>query len=201
MNAVYGIANAGVSRGTAKWEGVTARLTLPLYVISSAFAGFATGALLGAAGSAIPLNERVAIASGLALMTVVLGVAGAFGRMTRPLQCDRETPRRWIDLGPVRWAVRNGLTLGFGATTRIGFVLWYVVGIGAALTGTWLAGALIYGAYGLTRGAGAWAAILATRRLPADRVGLFMMKHHYTALRVTSLHLLLLSVAVLVAVG
>jgi hypothetical protein len=201
MNAVYGIANAGVSRGAARWGELTARLTLPLYVLASAGAGVATGAALGAIGGAIPLDGRIAIASGLALAAVAMGVAGVLGRMTTPLQCDRETPREWVDRGPVSWAVRNGVVLGFGATTRIGFVLWYAVGAGALLTGDWVAGALIYGAYGLTRGAGAWVAILATRRYPADRVGLFAMKHHYTALRVTSVHLLMLSIAMLVAVG
>jgi hypothetical protein len=132
--------------------------------------------VLGVLGGAIPLDGRVAMASGLALAAVALGVAGVLGRMTKPLQCDRETPREWVDHGPVSWAFKNGLVLGFG-------------------------GALIYGAYGLTRGAGAWAAILATRRFPADQVGLFAMRPHYTALRVTSVHLLMISVAMLVAVG
>jgi hypothetical protein len=201
MNAVYGIANAGVHRRRTMWGEVTTRLTLPLYVLASTCAGATTGAVLGAVGSLIPPTTRISIATGLALIAVIAGAGGVLGRFTRPLQCDRETPRAWVELGPASWAVRNGLALGFGATTRIGFILWYVVGVGAVLTGNWVTGALVYGAYGLTRGAGAWATILATRRFPSDRVGLFMMTHHRTALYLTSIHLLMLSVAVVVAVG
>ena len=70
--------------------------------------------------------------------------------------------------GPLWWAIRNGVTLGFGATSRIGFLLWYVVPIGALLFGSPALGAAIYGTYELVRGAAAPAILLGTWRLKAD---------------------------------
>lgn len=68
------------------------------------------------------------------------------------IQCDRETPQAWIHSGPIKWAVYNGVVLGNGATSRIGFWLWYLVPGAALLAGSPLRGAIVYGAYGLARG-------------------------------------------------
>jgi hypothetical protein len=50
------------------------------------------------------------------------------------------------------WAARNGLAMGTGFTTRIGFWLWYAVPVSALLSASVLEGAAIYGAYALVRG-------------------------------------------------
>ena len=46
------------------------------------------------------------------------------------------------------WAMRNGLTLGIGATSRIGFALWYAIPFGVFCLGDPEAGAFIYATYG-----------------------------------------------------
>src|SRR3954453_9189332 len=107
MNAVYGIANAGVHRRRTMWGEVTTRLTLPLYVLASSCAGATTGAVLGAVGSLIPPTTRISIATGLTLIAVIAGERVVLGRFTRSLQCNQESPRTWVELVPARWAVRN----------------------------------------------------------------------------------------------
>jgi hypothetical protein len=202
MNAVYGIANAGVSRGLTRSSALSPATVSVVYVAACTLGGTATGALLGALGGVLPANVRAATATALALLAIGAGLAALSGRhIGPPLQCDRETPRDWVDRGRVAWAVRNGLALGFGGSTRIGFAAWYAIGLGALLTGSWLGGAIIYGVYGLTRGAGAWVAMAAIKRTSADRVGLFMMKRYQTSIELTTAQMLMLGVAVLVAVG
>jgi hypothetical protein len=68
----------------------------------------------------------------------------------------------------LRWAIRNGLALGFGATSRIGFRLWYVVPLGAFLIGDPGAGSTIYGTYALVRALGAPVLPLGMTRLETD---------------------------------
>jgi hypothetical protein len=63
--------------------------------------------------------------------------------------------------GPLGWATRNGLALGIGATSRIGFWLWYVMPVTALLSASPLAGAAIYGLYGALRAGGVWVLLLA----------------------------------------
>ncbi|HEV3000934.1 MAG TPA: hypothetical protein VGW75_09375 [Solirubrobacteraceae bacterium] len=138
---------------------------MALYVLASTFTGAAAGAARSALGALIPADGRAAAGSLLAIAGVVLGLAGLLGRALRPaLQCDRETPQRWVHEGRVQWAVKNGAALGFGAGTRLGFVLWYAVPAGALLIGNPAAGAAVYGAYGLARAGGAGAIWLAARR-------------------------------------
>src|SRR5207302_1566920 len=50
-----------------------------------------------------------------------------------------------------RTAAYNAATLGFGFTTRIGFWLFFVIPLGAFLTGSVWMGALVYGMYAATR--------------------------------------------------
>jgi hypothetical protein len=61
-----------------------------------------------------------------------------------------------MDRGPVYGALRNGVALGQGYTTRIGFAAWYLIPFACFVLGDGLTGALIYGAYGLVRGACLW---------------------------------------------
>lgn len=131
-------------------------------ILFSMFAGVGgalSGLLLGAAGSAVPLDARLALSSLFAPIGVILGALDSVGR-GRPLQCDRETPKMWVQDGAMGWAMKNGLALGCGASSRVGFWLWYVVPAGAFLFGSAALGLLIYGTYRLMRGLGVWVFLL-----------------------------------------
>jgi hypothetical protein len=121
------------------------------YVIGGAGAGIAAGAILGLLGSAASDVVR----AGAAVITAVVGIAvGAVeltGRRVPMIQHDRETPFYWKHTGAIGWALRQGAALGFGARTRLGFWLWYVIPVGALISASPLLGAAGYGLYGFTR--------------------------------------------------
>ena len=171
-----------------------------VYPLSSALAGLAAGALLGSAGNLLPLDLRLAAGSVLAVAAAAAGALELFGRRIHPPQFDRETPQRWVHKGPLRWAIRNGLTLGFGATSRIGFLLWYVVPIGALLCGNPVLGAAIYGTYGLVRGVAAPSVLVATMRVKGD-ISEWLVLHREAARIPAAGQMVLTGVAVAVAVG
>lgn len=171
-----------------------------VYSLSSALAGLTAGTLLGIVGGLLPLDLRLAVGSVLAVVALILGTLELFGRRIKLPQFDCETPQRWIHKGPLRWAIRNGLTLGLGATSRIGFLLWYVIPIGALLFGTPILGAAIYGTYGLIRGVAAPLILLGTLRLKAD-VSDWLVMHSQAARVPVAGQLILTGVAVAVAVG
>jgi len=102
--------------------------------------------------------------------------------------------------GPLRWAIRNGLTLGFGATSRIGFWLWYVIPLGAFLVGDSIFGAIIYGAYGLIRALGATVILLGMIRLKTD-ISDWLIERYGEARILTSGQLVFLGVATAIVVG
>jgi hypothetical protein len=139
-----------------------------VYTLASALAGLVAGAALGTVGDLLPLDIRLAVGSILAIAAIVVGGLELFGRRVQPWQFDCETPQRWVNRGSLRWATRNGLALGFGATSRIGFWLWYVIPLGAFLVGDPGAGAAIYGTYGLVRALGAVVILLGMTRLETD---------------------------------
>jgi len=119
------------------------------------------------------------------------------GWTQRPTQ-----PQRWLGAGPLRWAFRNGAALGIGATTRIGFWLWYVVPVAALLVGRPALGAVVYGVYGLVRGGAVWPLILSLSRQPgatplADRLLLYAP----VARAIAAGQLLVVGLAVAVALG
>jgi hypothetical protein len=129
----------------------------------TAFAGLGgvlSGLLLGVAGSHVSVGLRVALGSLLATVGLLFGAFDLVERPIRPLQCDRETPKSWVDEGRLFWATKNGIALGCGATSRIGFWLWYAIPAGAFLEGRAILGALVYGSYGLSRGLGVWGFLL-----------------------------------------
>ena len=133
-----------------------------VYALASAVAGLVAGTVLGTVGSLLSLDIRLAVAA------IAVGSLELWGRRPQPLQFDCETPQRWVNTGPLRWAIRNGLTLGFGATSRLGFWLWYVIPLGAFLIGNPGAGAAIYGTYSLVRALGAPVILLCSARLETD---------------------------------
>jgi hypothetical protein len=177
-------------------------LKLFLYTAAATLTGAAAGALLGALGTVLQLDARVVIATVLAPVAIVAGAVEVGGWRFRPLQCDRETPQRWVHLGPVRWSIVNGAALGFGASSRLGFWLWYVVPLGSLLLADPLVGALVYGAYGLARALGAAGILLAWRITgDADPVADWLLERSPFARRVAAAQLALLGLAVAVGVG
>jgi len=171
-----------------------------VYTLSSALAGLAAGAVLGAAGSLLPLDFRLGAGSILAVVSIAVGGLEFFGRRVQLPQFDCETPQRWVHRGPLRWATRNGLTLGFGATSRIGFWLWYVVPFGAFLVGDPAFGAVIYGAYGLTRALGAVFIFLGILRFKVD-ISDWLIERYGTARVLAASQLVFLGVASAIVVG
>jgi hypothetical protein len=196
-NAVYGIASSDVYRSQGGGSWVSKAI---VYTLSSALAGLALGALLGALGGWIPPEVRFAVGSVLAVMGIVTGGLEIIVGRVQPPQFDRETPQRWMHKGPLRWAIRNGSTLGVGATTRIGFFLWYVVPLGALLTGDPVLGAVVYGTYGFIRAVAAPLLLLVSMLGAADFSDWLVLR--YKSARVLAAgQLIFLGAAVAVSVG
>lgn len=139
-------------------------LTALEYTVAAALGGAAAGYALGTAGALLPLAGRLAVATLLAAIAVALGAIELAGKHPRVLQCARETPRWWVEQGAAVWALRTGLALGCGATTRVGFWVWFTVPVVPLLCGDPLLGTITYGAYGLVRGAAVFAWVLSSRR-------------------------------------
>jgi hypothetical protein len=174
--------------------------TTIVYTFSSALAGLATGATLGAVGGFLPLKVRLAIGTLVAVAAIVVGAFGLFGYRVPLPQLNCETPQLWVNKGPLPWAMQNGLALGFGATSRIGFSLWYVVPMGTLLLGSPTLGAAAYGAYGLVRGLAAPVILLVIIRLKRDVSG-WLIKHNKAAQVLTAGQLLFLGVVTAIVVG
>jgi hypothetical protein len=151
-------------------------------------------------GNLLPLDLRLAAGSVLAVAAAAAGALELFGRRIHPPQFDCETPQRWVRKGPLRWAIQNGFTLGLGAMSRIGFLLWYVVPLGALLCGNPVLGAAIYGTYGLVRGVAAPSILVAMMRLKGD-ISEWLVLHTEAARIPTAGQMVLTGVAVAIAVG
>jgi hypothetical protein len=186
-----------VHRNQAGWGWIVKAV---VYTLSSALAGLVTGAVLGAAGDLLPLDFRLAAGSILAVIAIAVGGLEFFGRRVRLPQLDCETPQRWVHRGPLGWATRNGITLGFGATSRIGFWLWYVVPLGAFLVGDPRLGAIIYGTYGLVRALGAVFIFLGMLLLEAD-ISDWVIERYGGARFLAAGQLVFLGVALTIVVG
>src|SRR6266545_4524961 len=145
---VYVIMSSDVDRNQGGRSWITKGIT---FSISSALAATATGAVLGGIGTLIPIDVRIGLATVLAVPAVALGLIELTQRSVPVPQRDRETSQRWMQSGALRGAARNGLALGLGFSTRIGFWLWYAIPTGAVLTGDWRVGAALYGTYGAGR--------------------------------------------------
>jgi len=171
-----------------------------VYTLASVAAGLVAGAALGIVGGLLPLHIRLAVGSILAIVAIAVGSLELFGRRVQPLQFDCETPQRWINKGAWRWATRNGLTLGFGATSRIGFWLWYVIPLGAFLIGDPVASAVIYGTYGLVRSLGAVVILFGMMWLETD-VSDRLIEGYDIARVLTAGQLVFLGVATAIVVG
>ncbi len=179
-----------------KWIG-----TAIVYSLSTTLAGLVTGVLLGAIGSFLSFETSLAVASLLGVSAVFVGILELGGRRVRLPQCNRETPQRWVRSGPFRWAMRNGLALGLGAMSRIGFWLWYAVPAGALLSGAPELGATVYGTYGFVRGVGVWGIILLGDYTTGSDVSDRLFEHIKTAKTLAAGQLIFLGIVVSIVIG
>lgn len=152
-------------------------------------------------GSLLSQDFRAAMASLLAVGAIIMGGLELGGCRIRILQCDRETPQRWVHKGALRWAAQNGLALGCGATSRLGFWLWYSVPAGALLVGRPELGAAIYGTYGLIRGMAVWIIILTMTHSPKIDFADWLITRNPIAHRLAAAELMLLGLIVVVTIG
>jgi|SRR5579859_333965 len=157
---VYVIGNPAVPRG---------RRRRPWWVRASMFTAAATltggtlGAMLGATGTLLGEPTRGQVAAAFAAVGLTAGALELVGRKVPLLQFNRETaPNRTS--GALAWAARNGVALGSGVATRIGFAAWYIVPVSALLLGNTVFGATIYGIYAFARGSAPWILILSSHR-------------------------------------
>lgn len=164
-----------------------------LYAAASAAAGAFWGAALYLVGSPLAPTTRLAAATLLSILGVVVGGAALTGMLERPFQCDRETPQSWMRHGPRRWALLNGFALGSGFTSRIGFWLWYLVPVGAFVSGTLRVSVAIYGSYGLVRGSAALLVLAKARRRPGWDYRSWLLRQRSAAETITSASLLVAS--------
>lgn len=108
--------------------------------------GGLAGATVGLLGSLLPGEARIALGTGLAMLLVVVPMVSA-----RLPQVNRETKQSLLGRGPYVWALSNGALLGLGFTSRIGYWTFYLVPLCCLAVGSPPIGAIIWGAYGLTR--------------------------------------------------
>jgi len=115
-------------------------------LLSAALGASVLGAALALFGSVLDRPSR------LVLVAVILGavMVGALAG-PKPWQLDRETAMSWLVHQDWRTAAFNGISLGLGFTTRIGFWLYYLVIVAAMMSPGYLWGAAIVGAYGFGR--------------------------------------------------
>lgn len=175
-------------------------MILLLYTLSAAAAGTAAGAVAGALGGDSADSLRAVLGTILGALAIGMGCIALFGVSYPPLQCDRETPQEWVAKGPVVWPVLNGAALGFGATSRLGFWLWYAVPVGSFLVASPVGGALIWSMYGLTR-AGAAIILWYTQAVRPDRDLARFLAFRGTANRATSALMVLLGIALFLLMG
>lgn len=175
------------------------------YLIASMAGAALSGAGVGWLGQAVAYDARVVAALLLAVVATVIATLELAGRRLAVLQCDRETPQSWIHQGAIGWALRNGLALGCGALSRVGFWSWYVVPVSAFLLADPAVGALIYASYGAARGLGAWAYLVAgmslRARLDFDDLVLWVLSQRNRAQLTGAAHLLGLAVAAVIALA
>ena len=108
---------------------------LGVYVAFGFSAAALVGFCLGILGSTLGADARASIATVGAVGAIMVAMPELHGRKVKLVQLDRETPRDWLEGSPLGWAALNGTAIGIGAGTRLGVWLWYVVPLGALLSG------------------------------------------------------------------
>ncbi len=172
-----------------------------VYSLASTLAAGAAGGALGWAGYLLPWSLRLVAASVAGVLAILLGLVEVRGRRLCPVQRDIETPQHWMLAGSLQWAALNGAALGLGATTRIGFWLWYVVPLGALLSGGADAGALVYGAFGASRGMAVWVILYGLIRIRPRDWRVWLIHQNGTARLAAAQTLVSVGVIAVVAFG
>lgn len=172
-----------------------------IHLGAGAAGGLSVGAALAFVGSLMPFDVRAAAATLLALVGMMVALMSLMGHQVTVLSRNRETPKEWVKEGPIRWALRNGISLGVGFRSRIGFWLWYVVPAGALIMGDLAAGAVVYGSYGFARGLMAGVLAAATVRGKLTDFDPLLVGGKRVAVRATSALLLILATSVLLWAG
>jgi hypothetical protein len=173
-----------------------------IYALAATTAGALAGFAAGMLGSVLSYDVRTATATLAALIAAGLAAAELAGRHLCPIEFDRETPQRWLHYGPIRWAMLNGVALGTGAVSRLGFWLWYAIPLAGLLSADPLLGALVWAAYGLARAIAATVMIVAARRRGGvDAVGLWLVRRNPTARRAAAAGLAVLAILVAATAG
>jgi hypothetical protein len=113
-------------------------------------AGIVAGAVLGTSGAGLSSTTRGTVALATALLLAAVGTVELFGHRVPLPQLSRETSRRYGSMG-IGWVVRNGVAMGVGISTRLGFWLWYAVPVAAVVSGETLRGVIVFGTYALVR--------------------------------------------------
>jgi hypothetical protein len=131
---------------------------------SAAVAGALAGLALGYLGQQLPEAARRDAVIILAALWVIAGAIEALRGRVPLVELDRETPRTWADRSAIGWAVKNGASLGVGATTRVGFPAWYAVPTLCLLFASPTLGVAAYGSYAVTRVASVLLLTYAARR-------------------------------------
>lgn len=136
----------------------------------------------------------------LGAVAIGVGLLALASRNFRPLQCDRETPKEWLLRGQTVWPLLNGAALGFGATSRLGFWLWYAIPVGGVLMAQPAVGAAIWATYGLTRTASA-GVIWYTQSLRPNHEPAHILDRRGAANTVTTVTTIVLGLAVFLVMG
>ncbi len=196
---IYVIMNSDVGRSQ---QGRSWPAKASVFAASSALAGVAAGAALGALGGTLSVSTRHTAAVGLAVIAVVLGTLEATGRSV-VAQRNCEVPQRVMHRGALRGAAHYGASLGVGASSRIGFALWYVVPSSAILSGSPLNGAIVYGVYAATRGL-APVVVLGLRHMSRSGIGgtraveLWLLRQQGSCRRLAGAQLIIMGVMAIV---
>lgn len=174
---------------------------LGIYVVFGCGAAALVGFCLGLLGGTLGADVRASVATIVAVGAIVVAMLELSGRPVRLVQLDRETPRDWLGGSPLRWAALNGMAIGIGAGTRLGVWLWYVIPLGALLSGDPTLGTIGYGAYGFTRTAGAGGIMLLQARYSDRPIWLRVLRGSVRARRIASAQLLFVACLALLVVG
>jgi hypothetical protein len=145
---IYVIRVRGVHRGRSfkGWKKKAA-----IFLVSAVVGSAGAGALLGALGAALSASSRHWLAFGVSLLGVALGGAEVLGRRVWLLQRNQATAQSWMRFGATINSAANGIAMGIGFSTRIGYWLWWALPVVAVLSGSWRIGAPLFVLYASVR--------------------------------------------------
>lgn len=140
-------------------RGASWRRTVTAYVVASIVGGAAVGAALGAVGRLLHVQDSrwtLALAGVVALVAAALDIAGRLPTLRR--QVDETWMNRYRDWV---YGAGFGFQLGVGAMTIVTSASLYLTWLVELLTGDPALGALVGGAFGLSRAV----PLMGTRRI------------------------------------